>query len=134
MWQYPTFKPSEKAYWKPSKFNNISLILGIGYGFCFNCLFRLLNSLRKQTRFDLGLGWAKYEARHSESFSNSKTPNRTKCQTYFLRISSCTFGTGYGWDQIGVTFSFNSNSTRYVFQVPIVPSKNSLNLCNNFSN
>ena len=49
-------KWSDVAYWKYSNFKNISLIFGIGYGFCFNYLFRFLDSLRKLTWFDLGLG------------------------------------------------------------------------------
>ena len=38
IWYYPMFKSSYVAYWKTSNFNNISLILGIGYGSHFNCI------------------------------------------------------------------------------------------------
>ena len=44
-------------------------MLGNGYGLRFNGLFKFLNSLRKLTQFDLGLGCAKDGATHSESFS-----------------------------------------------------------------
>ena len=109
-------KLSDIAYWNTSNFNNISLIFGIGYSFCFNCLFRFLSSLRKRTRFDLGLVWAKDRDPHSESFSTLRTPSRTRRSTYFLKISSCTFGTRYGREKIGFAYSFNSKSTGSVFQ------------------
>ena len=41
---------------KPSNFKNISFILGIGYGLCFNFLFKFINLLKKRTQFVLGLG------------------------------------------------------------------------------
>ena len=59
------------------------MIFGIGYGFRFTCLFKFLKSLRKRTRFDLGLGYAKDGAPHSESFATSRTPNRTRRSTSF---------------------------------------------------
>ena len=99
------------------------MIFGIGYGFRFNCLFRFLKSLRKYTRFDLGLGWAKDGDTHYESFANLRTPSITKRSTSFLNIYSCTFGTGYGLNQIGFTSSFNPKSTGSFFQVTSVPSK-----------
>ena len=61
VWYYPIFKSSDVAYWKPSNFNNISFIFGIGCGFRFNFLFRFLNSIRKHNRFYLGLGCANDE-------------------------------------------------------------------------
>ena len=96
IWSYTIFKSSDLAYWRPSNFNNIALIFGIGYGFCFNCLFRFLKSLRKRTQFDLGLGLAKDGAPHYESYVTSRNPNRNKGSTSFLKISLCNFGTGYG--------------------------------------
>ena len=42
------------------------MILGIGYGFFLNFLFKFIISLRKRTVFDLGLGCAKDGAPHSE--------------------------------------------------------------------
>ena len=59
------FKSSDLAYLNYN-FNNISLIFGIRYSFLFNCLFRLLKSLSKRTRSDLGLGYAKDGAPHYE--------------------------------------------------------------------
>ena len=67
------FKSSDIAYLKPSNFNNISLVLSIGYGLGFNCLFKVIKSLRKHNRFFLGLGCAKDGDRHSESFDFSST-------------------------------------------------------------
>ena len=120
------------AYWKPFNFNNISLIIGIGYGFHFNYLFRFLKSLIRILLFNLGLGCAKYGDPHSESFYTSRTPNRTKFSTSFLKLYSCTFGTGYGRSCIVFASSFNLNSTGSVFQVPSVPLNNSSNICNYF--
>ena len=134
IWQYPIFKSSELAYWRPSQFNNISLVSGIGYGFRLNCLFRFLRSLRKRTRFDLGLGWEKDGATHSESFATLRNPSINIRSTYFLNISLCTFGTRYFHEQIVFASSFNLESTRSIFQVPSVPSNNSSIFCNNFSN
>ena len=109
------------------------MILGIGYDLRFNCLFIFLKSLRKRTQFELGLGCAMYEAPHSESLALSRTTSRTKRSTYFLKISLCNFGTGYGLEHIGFTSSFNSNHTGSVFQVPSALSKNPSNFFNNFS-
>ena len=128
------FKSSDISYWKHYKFNKISLVFGIGYGFRFNFLFGFLNSDKKLTWFDLGSGCAKYGATHYELFDTSRTPNRTKRPTSFLNIYSCTFSTSYGREHIGFAWSFNSDSNGSVFQVPCVPSNNSSNLCNNFSN
>ena len=100
IWQYPIFKSSDVTYWKPSNFNNISLIFGIGYGFRFNCLFTFLKSLRKRTQFDFGLDCAKDWAPHSESFDTSRTPSRTNRSTSFLKISLCTFGSAYVCESI----------------------------------
>ena len=83
-----------------------------------------MKSLIKCTQFDLGLGREKDDPPHSESFATPKTPSRSKCSTYFLNISSCNFGTGYGRENIGFASSFNVNSTGYFFQVPSVPSNN----------
>ena len=110
------------------------MVFGIGYGFLFNFLFRFLKLLRRRNRFDLGLGCANNLVPHYESFATSRTPSTTKRSTSSLNISSCTFVTWYGRDQIGSAFSFNSRSTGYFFQVPSVPSKNSSNFYNNFSN
>ena len=109
------------------------MIFGIGYGFCFNCLFRFLSSLRKHIRFDLGLVWAKDRDPHSESFATLRAPSRTRRSTSFLNIYSCNFSTGYGRKHICFAYYFNWNSTGYVFQLPSVPSNNSSNFCNNFS-
>ena len=81
------FKLSGVSYWKPYTFNNISFIFGIGYCFWFNCLFKFLNSLRKYTRFDLGLGCAKDGAPHSESFATSRNTSRNKLSTSFWTFS-----------------------------------------------
>ena len=54
------------------------MIFGIGHGFCFKYLSRFLKSFRKRTQFDLGFGFAKAGAPHSESFDTSRTTNRTK--------------------------------------------------------
>ena len=83
IWSYPIFKSSDVAYWKPSNFNNISLIFGIGYGFCFIFLFRFLKSLGKRKQFDLGLGWVKDGAPHSESFDTTRNPSITTRSTSF---------------------------------------------------
>ena len=128
------FKSSDVSYWKTYNFNTISLIFGMGYGFCFNCLYRFLESLRKRTRFYLGLGCAKDVYPYPESIATSSIHSRDKCPTSFLKISLCTLITVYGRKHIGFTSYFNSKYTRSVFQVPSVPSNNSLNLCNNFSN
>ena len=56
----------------------LNFILGIGYGLRFNYLFRFLKSLRKSTRFVLGLVYENYGAPHSESFDMPRTPSRTK--------------------------------------------------------
>ena len=87
------FKSADIAYLKPSNFNNILLIFGIGSSFHFNCLFRFLKSLRKIARFDLGLGCVKDRNPHSESFATSRNPISTNRSTSFLKISSFTFGT-----------------------------------------
>ena len=128
------FKSSDTAYLNPYNFNNISLIFGIGYGFCFNYLFVFLKSLKKRNRFYLDLGWVKDGALHSESFATSRTYSRNRRSTSFLNVSSCTFGTWYGREQIDLTSFFNSKSTGYIFQVPSFQSNNSSNLCINFSN
>ena len=128
------FKSSDVAYWKSSNLNNISFIFDIWYGFCYNCLFWFIKSLKKHTQFDLGLGCAKDGDPHSESFYISRTLSKTKNLTSFLNISLCNFGTGYGCEHIGFTYYFNPKSTGDVFQVPSVPSKKSSNFCNNFSN
>ena len=83
IWYYPIFKSSNVAYRKTSNFNNMSFILGIGYGYCFNCLFKFLKSIRKLTRLDLGLGRAKYGAPHSVSFATFSTPSINKCSASF---------------------------------------------------
>ena len=62
------FKSSDAAYWEPSYFNNVSLILGVGYGLHCNCFLRFIKSLRRRTQFDLGLGCAKDGDPHSEFF------------------------------------------------------------------
>ena len=82
VWSYPIFKSSDVTYWKTSNFNNISLIFGIGF-FRFNCLFKFLNSLSKSALFDLGLCRAKYGYPHSELFSTSRTPSKTRRSTSF---------------------------------------------------
>ena len=112
----------------------MSFIFGIGYGSRFNCLFRFLKSLRKLNCSDLGLGCAKYGDTHSESFATSRIPNRTKRSTPFLKMSSCTYCTGYDCKYIGFSSSFDPKYTGSVPQFPSIPSKNSLNLCHNFSN
>ena len=81
--------------------------------------------MRKLTQFYFGLDYPKGGDPHPESFVTPKTPNMTKCSTSFLKISSCTFGTGYGREHISFLSSFNSESTASVFQVPSVPSNNS---------
>ena len=128
------FKPSGLAYLISSNFNNILLIFGIGSSFHVNCLFRLLKSLRKSARFDLGSGCAKDGVPYSESFATSRNPSRNKRSTSFLEISRCTFVTGYSRKHIVFTSSFNLRSNVSVLQVPNVPSNNSSNICNNFSN
>ena len=82
----------------------------------------------------LGLGCAKYEDPHSESFDFSRIPSRTKHSTHFLDISSCTFGTIYGIENIGFTYYFNSKSTWYFLQVPSFTSTNSSDFFNDLSN
>ena len=86
-------------------------MFGKGYGFCFNFLFKFLKSFRKRTQFGLGLGCAKDGAAHSESFYTSSTPSKTKRSTYFLEISPCNFGTGYGLNHTGFAFSFRFKPT-----------------------
>ena len=134
IWYYFMFKSSGVAYWKPSNFNNITLILGIGYGLRLNYLSIFLSSLRKYTQFDLGLGCAKDGATHSGSFTSSRTYSRNKCPTSFFNISSCTFVTVYGFEHIGFAPSFHVKSTRSILQVPSVSSNNSSNFCNDFRN
>ena len=80
------FKSSDASYWKPTYFNNILLILGIGYSLHFNCLFIFLKSRIKRTLFVLGLGFENDDNDHFGSFSPSRTPSRTKFPTYFLYI------------------------------------------------
>ena len=109
------------------------MTLIIGCGLRFKCLFEILKSLRKCTRLVLGLVCAKDGSPHSESFSISSTPSRTKFSTYFFNISSCSFITGYGLEHIFFSSSFNLKPTRSVFHVPSVPSKNSSNFWNNLS-
>ena len=128
------FKSSDVAYLKPYYFNNISLILGIGYCLHFNCLFRFINSLRKCTQFDLVLGFAKNGDPHSESFALPNTPSRTKLSASFLTFIHVTLVNLYDIEHIRFTSYFHFNSTGSVFQVPSVPSYNSLNFCNHFSN
>ena len=96
------FKSSDVAYWKPSNFNNISLVLGIGYYQRFNWLFRFLKSLRKLTWFDLYLGCAKDGVPHYKSFALSSTTIRTKRSNCFLSFLDGTFGIGYGLRHIGL--------------------------------
>ena len=127
-------KSRDVSYWKPSNFNNISFLLGIVYGLHFNCLFIFLRSLRKLTRFDLGLDCAKDGAPHSEYLDFSIILSRNKRSTSALNIPLCTLGTGYGLKHIGFVSSFNSKSTGSILQVPIVPSKNSYMFYNNFRN
>ena len=81
--RYPIFRSRNGAHLKHYSLNNISLIFGMGYGFCFNYLFIFLKSLRKCTRFVLGLGCVKDGAPHSESFAKSRTLSRNKRTTYF---------------------------------------------------
>ena len=102
-------------------------------GFRYNCLFRFLKSVRKRTRFDIGLAWVKDGAPHSESFTTSKNTNKIERSTSFWNIPSCTLGNGYGREHIGSAFSFNSKSPGSVFQLPSVPSNNFLNFCNKFN-
>ena len=127
-------KQIDKAYWKSYNFNNISLILGVGYGFSFSFLSKFLKSLRTFTRFYLALGCAKYESPHAEWFATSRTHNRTKCSTSFLDISSCTFGAGCSCKHIGSASYFNLKYIVSIFYVPSIPSNNSSNFCNHFSN
>ena len=58
------FKPSDVAYLKSSNFNNISFILGIGYGLIFTCLFRFLNAT------SLGLNMGYYHIQPSDNASH----------------------------------------------------------------
>ena len=109
------------------------MILGTGYSFCFN-FFKYLKSLSKLTIFYLGLCCTKDGDPHYKSFTTSRTPSRPKLSTPLLKISSCTFGTGYGRENIGFTSTFKSKSTGSVFQAPSVPSNNSLDLCNTSRN
>ena len=90
------FKLSDVAYWKPSDFNNI-----------YNFLFIFIKSLRERTRFDLGLGYAKYGDTHYESLAISRTPSSIKRSTSLLEIYSCNFFTRYGLKNIGSASSFN---------------------------
>ena len=123
IWYYTVFKSSDVAYLKPYNFNRISFILGIVCGLCFNCLFRFLKSLRKHTRFYLGLGYSKDGADHFELLARSRNPSRNKRSTSFLNISLCNFSIGYGFEHIGFALYFNSKYTWSVFQVPSVTSK-----------
>ena len=61
----------------------ISLILCIGYGLRYNCLFIFLRSLRKLTQFYLGLGCANHGAPHYYYFALSRNPKITKNSTDF---------------------------------------------------
>ena len=54
--------------------------------------------------------------------------------TSFLKISSCTFGTGFVREHIEFVSSFNLKSTGSVSQVPSVTLNHCPHLCNNFSN
>ena len=72
------FKSSDVSYRKPSNFNIISLILGIGYGFRFNYLFGLIKSLIKRTILVLVLDCVKDGDTHYELLDLSRTPSRTK--------------------------------------------------------
>ena len=77
------FKSSDIAYWKNSNLNKILLILGIGCGLCFNCLFRFIKSLIKHTQFDLALVYLKDEDPYHESFDMSRTISLTQNPTPF---------------------------------------------------
>ena len=74
-------------------------------------VFILINSLIKHTQLFLGLGCANDGAPNSNLFALSRTPIRTKYSTYFLIISLCNFGTGYGLEHVGFASSFDSDST-----------------------
>ena len=110
------------------------MVFGIGYNFWLNGLFRFLNALRTITCFYLGLGFAKDEAPHSESFYYSSNTNRIKRSTYFLKVYACTFITGYGLEHIGFESSFNLKCTGSVFKVSSVPLNKSSKFCASFSN
>ena len=110
------------------------MVLGVGYGLCFNCLFRFIQSLIKRTRLFLGLSCAEDGDTHSESFDSPRTSSRNKRSTSYLNIFSCTFGTRYGLGHIRFLFYFHSKSNGYFFQVPSVPLNNSSNTFNNLSN
>ena len=100
------------------------MILGIGYDLRFNFLFRFIKSLRKHTRFDLGLGCAQDGVPHYEMFALSRTTIRNKRSTYF---SLCSFGTVHDLEHIVFTSYFNLKYTGSVIHVPSVPSNNSPN-------
>ena len=77
------FESSDVAYLKPSGFNKISLMLGICYGLCFNCLFVLIKSFIKDTRFVLVLGFVKDGAPHFGLLTLSGNPSSNKRSTSF---------------------------------------------------
>ena len=121
------FKSSDVVYWKPSKFNSISRIFGMGLGLRFNCLFKFRKSLKNLTQFVFNFGCAKEGAPHLDSFASSGTPKLTSILTSFLNIALCTFGTGYGHDHTGFASYFNSKYNGILFHVPNVPSNRSSN-------
>ena len=68
---------------KFSHFYNISLILVMRYGLSFNCLFKFLKLLGKDTQFIFGLGCATYVAPHSSVFALLSYLSGTKRSTSF---------------------------------------------------
>ena len=118
------FKSIDISYFKPSHFNNISLILGIWYVLCFNCLVKFLKLIRKTLYFFWFVMWKIWRSTF-RVFAIFKNPSGDKCSTSFLNISSCNLDTGYGLQNICLSFSFYSKCTGYFFRVPSVSSENS---------
>ena len=78
------------AYQNFYHFKNILLILLIGYGLYFNCLFKFLTSLRKCTSFVLSLGFAKDGNPNLESLALSRTPSINTRSTPFQKYPCIT--------------------------------------------
>ena len=87
------FRSKEVPYWKPSSFNNISCIFGIGNGFRLILLF---NSLKSEMNLTVPsfLGIIKVGAAHSERLIFFNTPSFISLSTSNRSAFSCILGIG----------------------------------------
>ena len=106
--------------WNHSNLRSVSFILGIWYGLCLGCLFKLLNFLRKWIIPLSGLGCTNDISSHLDSFTILRNPRSTRRSTYNLKDISCTFCYGCGCDHTGYASSFSSNytvSVKFIFRL-----------------